>query len=178
MVDIIDVTKSTVCDCTVMCSALREYGGGSMGDGLLNYGTDMLAIGEKIGIEQGLKEGLAVGFSEGFSQGNIKGLIKGSLITASAIAVVGVTVWGVKKLAEKRREKSNEQEEKPRQKLYTVKNFGITDEGINFYPDDQFKIILLDKKSAVIVFDGEEEHSYEVPLSFLCQISDFEEKNP
>lgn len=105
------------------------------------------------------------------------GPIKLALCVAVGGYIVGKTVEkpileGVKKL------KQFKEGKKPRQKLYTVKSFGITDEGINFYPDDQFKIILLDKKSAVIVFDGEEEHSYEVPLSFLCQISDFEEKNP
>ena len=66
------------------------------------------------------------------------------------------------------------EEQKPRQKVYTVKEFGITDEGINFYPDDKFKVLFRDKKSAVIVFSGEEETSYEVSMEFLRDISDYD----
>lgn len=43
MADILDVTMSTVCDASVMCQTFSEYGDGSMGNGILKYGNEMLA---------------------------------------------------------------------------------------------------------------------------------------
>lgn len=109
MADIFDVAMSTVCDASVMCQTLSEYGDGSMGNGILKYGNEMLVIGEKVGYEQGVKdtfqvafkEGFDEGYSQGFSQGNLEGIIKGCAITVG----VGVVIWGTVQLCKKMKEK-------------------------------------------------------------------------
>lgn len=108
MADIIDVTMATVCDASVMCKTLSDYGDGSMGNGILKYGNEMLAVGERIGYEQGVKdsfpvafkEGFDEGYGQGFAQGNIEGIIKGCVITT----VVGVTIWGIVQIGKKMKE--------------------------------------------------------------------------
>lgn len=62
---------------------------------------------------------------------------------------------------------------KSSEKVYTVKKFGVSDNGINLYPGDKFKVVELDDKMVFIEIMGELCNQYFVPKEFLYEISDY-----
>lgn len=63
--------------------------------------------------------------------------------------------------------------EKSSEKVYTVDTFGISDNGINLYPGDKFKVLEEDTEMAFIEIVGEVYNQYFVPKEFLYDISDY-----
>ena len=60
------------------------------------------------------------------------------------------------------------------EKIYVVSSFGASDNGINLYPGDNFKVLKIDGGMAYIEIIGEIQCQYCVPEEFLYDISNYE----
>ena len=59
-------------------------------------------------------------------------------------------------------------------KLYTVKKVGKSNEGIEFFIGDKFKVLERDIDVVLIEKVGDSNNPYFVPEQLLCSISDYE----
>ena len=84
-----DILQSSYQSANAMTNSFCDYGNGSMGYGIRKFAEEM--------FNAGANEGYKIGF------------IEGTVISTATIAVVGFTVWGVKKLSDKRKAKNDQQ---------------------------------------------------------------------
>ena len=64
-------------------------------------------------------------------------------------------------------------ESKHTEGLYTVKEFGVTNEGISVYPGEQIKVLVIDEDSILIEIIGKADNPYFVSEEFLGEITDY-----
>lgn len=92
-----DILQSSYKSANAMTNSFCDYGNGSMGYGIRKFAEEMFNAGANEGYKTGCSDGYSIGFLEG------------AIISTAAVAVVGFTVWGVKKLSDKWKEKKTQQ---------------------------------------------------------------------
>lgn len=105
MTDINDLFKAMEGSASTITSTLGQYGYGSMKNGLIRLGDEMFVSGKVQGYFLGIQKTFPLAFAEGFDFGMLHGfelgtkggMKKGSLLSLTAVGIIGSTIWLVKK---------------------------------------------------------------------------------
>lgn len=89
MCDVKDVLEASRNSADVIVSAIYDFGGNNLGEGIRKLAQEMFNIGTQTGYEQG------------YVTGSRDGFIKGTLVSMGEISLLGLIVWGINKISEK-----------------------------------------------------------------------------
>ena len=110
MCDIHDVVNASHEAADVIVSALYDYGGNNLGNGIRKAIDEAYELGFKRGCEE-LLDVLSLERCIGYANGRMDGMVKGSVIGAGTVVVVGIVSFGVMKLIKYKANKSEKIEE-------------------------------------------------------------------
>lgn len=94
MYDVCDVLNASYCSADVANHVLRVYGEGSMGKGMRKLAGEMLTIGGQQSYTLGYEAGVTDTYPMAFKNG----AITSSAFCICVVGLIGLGVWGVKKL--------------------------------------------------------------------------------
>lgn len=97
MCESFDVLQSSYQSATAMTNAFCDYGNGSMGDGIRKFAEEMFTAGAKSSHKTAWSDGYSIGFSEG------------TVVTTVVLSFIGLSVWGIKKIANNHKNKKEKE---------------------------------------------------------------------